>query len=76
MRDRTNDIDQAIAEFKQAIDPLCREFQLEAEIAELVRREFSLPSLAAKIDRARKAHRPRRRLIRYYQLKKAMELAA
>ena len=47
--------------------------QLETEVAALVRREFSIE---ARIDRARRQHRARRHLIRFYRLAKAAEIAA
>ncbi len=46
---------------------------ISADIAELVAREFSL---SARIERAKKAHRSRRHLLRYQQLVRAAEIAA
>lgn len=64
-------------EFQLAFDQLMAGMELERDIAALVRAEFS-PQ--ARLDRARKAHRRRRHLIRHIErakaLAKAMEIAA
>ncbi len=46
---------------------------IERDIADLVAREFSLQ---ARIERATRAHRARRHLLRYQRLAKAAEIAA
>ena len=66
-------IDQDIAEFQLAFDPLMVGLDLERDIAALVRAEFS-PH--ARLARARKAHRPRRYLLRHIMIAKALEVAA
>ena len=46
---------------------------IEHAIAELVKREFSIE---ARVARAVKHHKPRRHLVRYLHLSKALEIAA
>lgn len=65
-------IDIAIAELKEAIAP-GQSCHIEADIAELIARDFSLE---ARLARAVRQHRPRKHLRRYRKLTKAMELAA
>lgn len=66
-----------IAEFQLAFDPLMVGLDLERDIAAPVRAEFS-PQ--ARLDRAKKAHRRRRHLIRHIEratvMAKVMEIAA
>jgi hypothetical protein len=65
-------IDRAIAELKEAIDP-GQSCHIEAELAELIQREITLEY---RIAWAVKQHRPRKHLRRFQQLTKAIELAA
>ena len=46
---------------------------IEDEIAALVRKEFSI---SARLERARRQHRPSKKLSRYFAMMKALELAA
>lgn len=48
-------------------------YEIEHAIADLVKREFSIE---ARVARAVKYHKPRRHLVRYQHLIKALELAA